>query len=1295
MILALLLILLSAVPAWSQSIINLPGDPGSGAGPGSTMGFSRAHWIAALGAKIEWLGPGHDCGIRALDPVKGALGGSGAWTVIYPSASPCAGANWRDNYSSFYVPARDELWVFGGSHMEDLSNLPQPPYQSARYSLAGCHPISTNCATLIERNVSNSGSFDAIVENGITLANIDPGCAWSAAANAGICIAGLLNGQVVDNSYILIEPNDASSTCSPKQQTAKPYVSCVVDPSDSDPTFPSPRAQMMNSAIAGPNKLVYVSGGYSGAVDNVDQFVTDFWQYNFADHHWTKLATPPGVAKAGTITYDSDRNTVLMYARDHLYEYTISTNAWANVTPSGLPCVFNQTAVYATTAALHIFEGGNDCSAGDISYNHVWGINVGGGFYLPPKVWVAYPYSAWPDHAPVKGFGGIAQSKHLNIAENPDNGKIYFSGGDWSGNDGDNTGVWVWDPLVHAAGNQTGAMVHEHSNCGVQGEVVPGGPNESGFVWDSTRKRFIQLPGFWFLEQSGASSCGGGGQSGQAWNVASPLVLSGYAAYFAYNVNGTRYLPGVNFTVATDTPGSGQITLTNVDIPTGGANAACGAPICVYWQTNGNALQLSTIMAYDPVAKTWSNPNYPRETGYNELPKNAVYDPATDSIWRVGLQTNNVTFSRLHLDTGTWDYYQRPCAIGPPTGPCAGIGQTYINGSNMLFEWITADLVRRKLYVIDPIQFLLLEFDMDTTSVTVKANPPLMSTSYCHNSGTCKDFTELFWDAAHNVLLFPLISSNNDANVVLLIWHPDTNTWEQDAMYAPFTPTDSFGRTVKADNFAFSKVNNFLMAVGGGWNPGAGDNDPTLTQYHLYRYSAGSQTNGNRVLTIAASGSTQSVAVTVSPADANGQSNGTTQLIRRYDSGVAVSVVAPGTSGSSTFGGWLGCDSTTTTTVTNDTCHVTMTVSKAVTATYSGGTPTFSLNVTTSPDTGAGISYAVNSGSCTSTSPGTTPFARTCDLNSSVTLTAPGSYAGNTFSAWSGCDSASNTACTVTMNANKSVTANYVAQVVPYTLTINSSLAAAFTVSLADTNGNSDCTAPCTRIYNSGNSVTVTAPLISGDGSYTLWSGCSSLSGAACTVAMTGNKTITAGYVSGNVYQLSRDFSNVQGQRGWTYRDSAGASMTFSGGVWTGAEQFLSLSPTGAHPGATKDAVLRWTAPTTANIHITGNVHDGDGGGGDGVAVSIKLNGSTTLFSATISNGDMTGSNYDITRVVSVGDTIDFVTNARSNTSFDTTIFDPVISVEQPGGAMTIKLGASQTVKIGSGAVFKAGVSPQ
>jgi hypothetical protein len=81
------------------------------------------------------------------------------------------------------------------------------------------------------------------------------------------------------------------------------------------------------------------------------------------------------------------------------------------------------------------------------------------------------------------------------------------------------------------------------------------------------------------------------------------------------------------------------------------------------------------------------------------------------------------------------------------------------------------------------------------------------------------------------------------------------------------------------------------------------------------------------------------VAIVVSPADNNSAANGTTSFTRTYNSGTAVVLTAPKTSGTNAFSSWTGC--TTTSTVT---CNVTLSANAAVTATYVAlKTPTVSV----------------------------------------------------------------------------------------------------------------------------------------------------------------------------------------------------------------------------------------------------------------------------------------------------------------------------------------------------------------
>src|ERR1035437_4433560 len=56
---------------------------------------------------------------------------------------------------------------------------------------------------------------------------------------------------------------------------------------------------------------------------------------------------------------------------------------------------------------------------------------------------------------------------------------------------------------------------------------------------------------------------------------------------------------------------------------------------------------------------------------------------------------------------------------------------------------------------------------------------------------------------------------------------------------------------------------------------------------------------------------------------------------------------------------------------------------------------------------------------------GTTRFTETGAAGAMFGLTAPATAGGNTFSSWTGCTSASTVNCSVTLNADMTVTANY------------------------------------------------------------------------------------------------------------------------------------------------------------------------------------------------------------------------------------------------------------------------------
>jgi YVTN family beta-propeller protein len=197
----------------------------------------------------------------------------------------------------------------------------------------------------------------------------------------------------------------------------------------------------------------------------------------------------------------------------------------------------------------------------------------------------------------------------------------------------------------------------------------------------------------------------------------------------------------------------------------------------------------------------------------------------------------------------------------------------------------------------------------------------------------------------------------------------------------------------------------------------------------------------------------------------------------------------------SVFSSWTGCDSTP-----GNQCTVTISADRSVTATFSFILET--LTVAISPTGGGSVTSADGFINCPASS-----CSHTYTAGTAVTLTAiPAS--GYTFSSWTGCDTALNNQCNLTINANRSVTANFTAL---FTLQVSISPSGGGSVTSAD--GFINCPAiSCSHGYTSGTGVILSATAASG---YTLssWSGCDSVVNSQCNLTMSANKTVTANFI--------------------------------------------------------------------------------------------------------------------------------------------------------------------------------------
>ena len=217
-----------------------------------------------------------------------------------------------------------------------------------------------------------------------------------------------------------------------------------------------------------------------------------------------------------------------------------------------------------------------------------------------------------------------------------------------------------------------------------------------------------------------------------------------------------------------------------------------------------------------------------------------------------------------------------------------------------------------------------------------------------------------------------------------------------------------------------------------------------------------------------------------------------TSCTANFSSGSNVALT-PVAAGGSIFAGWSGCNS-----VSGTTCNVTMNATKSVAATFNIQATTYPLTinktgsgtVTSNPagiNCGATCNYAFNGGQ-------------------SVALT-PTPAAGYFFSSWSGACSGSET-CTVTMDAAKTVGANFTAIPAGYSvLSVTKTGLGSVTSNPVGIN----CSGTCNAVFANGTAVTLTASPVTGY-YFSGWTGACSGQGA-CTLTLNSNQSTTATFL--------------------------------------------------------------------------------------------------------------------------------------------------------------------------------------
>ena len=151
-------------------------------------------------------------------------------------------------------------------------------------------------------------------------------------------------------------------------------------------------------------------------------------------------------------------------------------------------------------------------------------------------------------------------------------------------------------------------------------------------------------------------------------------------------------------------------------------------------------------------------------------------------------------------------------------------------------------------------------------------------------------------------------------------------------------------------------------------------------------------------------------------------------------------------------------------------------------------------------------------------------------------------------------------------------------------------------------------------------------------------------------------------------YTASTGFSSTNGGNQLAYQYFNGttyADMTWDSGssCWIRSGTLTKNCKNLQHPDVSSDSVRIWIAPHAGWASVTGNVKKGDASGGDGVLVQVRKGPPTLLWSGTIGYNDAAGLNTGFTYPVVAGDMFLFIVDYNANVSYDTTIWDPTVTL--------------------------------
>ncbi len=313
----------------------------------------------------------------------------------------------------------------------------------------------------------------------------------------------------------------------------------------------------------------------------------------------------------------------------------------------------------------------------------------------------------------------------------------------------------------------------------------------------------------------------------------------------------------------------------------------------------------------------------------------------------------------------------------------------------------------------------------------------------------------------------------------------------------------------------------------------------------------------------------------------------------------------------------------------------------------------YSLTVN-STNPASGVSIAIAQPDVNGAASGTTSLTRTYFPGTTVTLTAPATASGNSFSSWTGCTSSNGNTCTVTVKSTTTVTAAYVTPqlitpavtVTPSPASITTAQSLSVTVSVSEGNGNPTPTGSV--VLTSGSYTSAAATLSSGSATVTVPAGALATGTDTLTATYTpdtassatynsatgtGTVTVTSSTLQPTVTLAADPTSIASGASSTLTWSSTNATSCTASGGWTGAEAISgtqSVSPTlttsytltctGAGGSASATATVAISAPSGSGATLVFSFPDGFIGSGNVINLvndAASLNSTTGAIEVT------------------------------------------------------------------------------